>query len=323
MALVVAACGGGGGGGGASAAPGQAQTVRVATVAASALLPLYVGDQEGIFKEHGINPKITLGTDFAAWQAAVGRQFDVVTSGTGLYMSSVARGLDNVILAGGNIATRDPAKDQAGILKLVTKEDIGEDLTQLRGKKVGVSDIASDPYAMLGYLLQRAGVDPHDVKWVTMPPATMLDNLKAGHIDAAVSVEPFASTMVGSGYFLYPHDLKVQANYLASNGEATTAPGALSVVNEGWLKKNPKLAQAFVDALNESIQWIGDHPEESRAYLAKWIGTPVEAQANAKLPEWRTEIKPEQIKANWQIWKSVGLIEGEYPADRVKIFSQD
>ena len=274
MVLALAACGGddGSGGGeasGDSAAGGELQTVRLAVAAATGFLPFYVGQQEGIFEEHGIDLQITLGTDFPAWQAALGSQYDVVGSGAGLYMSSVSKGLDNVVISGGNLASRERVEGTSGPIDLITTEDIGDDLTQLRGKRIGVTGTASDGYAMPAYALKQAGVEPDDVEWVTTQGASMVDNLKAGNIDAAVTNEPFTTAAVEAGFFRYPYDITAEAHYLATDGERDVTSGLVYAANATWVEENPDLAGAVVDAEDESIEWIKEHPEEARAHLGR------------------------------------------------------
>ena len=38
--------------------------------------------------------------------------------------------------------------------------------------------------------------------------------------------------------------------------------------------------------------------------------------------DWSTDFEADWVKTHWEIWKTVGLIEGDYPADRIKVFER-
>ena len=59
------------------------------------------------------------------------------------------------------------------------------------------------------------------VTFVQTPFATMLDQLKAGRLDAAVAGAPFSTAMAAQGYRLHD-DVVVAAVREASGGPATT-----------------------------------------------------------------------------------------------------
>jgi ABC-type nitrate/sulfonate/bicarbonate transport system substrate-binding protein len=95
---------------------------------------------------------------------------------TALYLSS--QGEDCCVIAGW--------RNNRG-RTLVAKREI-QALTDLRGKRIGISDIGDNHQLLLIYWLQQAGLDTEsDVRWVTgIGPESRLGSLIEGKIDAGL-----------------------------------------------------------------------------------------------------------------------------------------
>jgi ABC-type nitrate/sulfonate/bicarbonate transport system substrate-binding protein len=95
---------------------------------------------------------------------------------TALYLSS--QGEDCCVIAGW--------RNNRG-RTLVAKREI-QTLKDLRGKRIGISDIGDNHQLLLIYWLQQAGLDPQsDVQWVTgIGPENRLKGLLEGSIDAGL-----------------------------------------------------------------------------------------------------------------------------------------
>jgi ABC-type nitrate/sulfonate/bicarbonate transport system substrate-binding protein len=95
---------------------------------------------------------------------------------TALYLSS--QGEDCCVIAGwrNNRGRTIVAKREAVTLK------------DLRGKRIGISDVGDNHHLLLTYWLRKAGVNPEtDVHWVTgIGPETRLASLLEGRIDAGL-----------------------------------------------------------------------------------------------------------------------------------------
>jgi len=95
---------------------------------------------------------------------------------TALYLSS--QGEDCCVIAGW--------RNNRG-RTLVAKREV-ETLKDLRGKRIGISDIGDNHHLLLTYWLQQAGIDSaSDVEWVTgIGPETRLTSLIEGRVDAGL-----------------------------------------------------------------------------------------------------------------------------------------
>lgn len=63
-----------------------------------------------------------------------------------------------------------------------------------------------------------------------------------------------------------------------------------------YLEENPEVAQAFSDAMTESLQAAEADEEGVRALLPEFIDLPEEAAANLRMEELDGEIRREQIE---------------------------
>jgi ABC-type nitrate/sulfonate/bicarbonate transport system substrate-binding protein len=95
---------------------------------------------------------------------------------TALYLSS--QGEDCCVIAGW--------RNNRG-RTLVAKREV-RSLKDLRGQRIGISDVGDNHHLLLTYWLRQAGLDPEtDVRWVTgIGPETRLSGLIEGRIDAGL-----------------------------------------------------------------------------------------------------------------------------------------
>lgn len=287
-------------------------TARVATLTGISSLPVQVAITEGFFEDHGLNVELNSGTDVAAWQTAVGSQFDFVLTNAGSYTSSVSKGVDNTLVNGMVVANDDFTQNM-----FATKEPI-ESLEELRGATIGSIQLAGMVTGSAEYLLRDAGLNPDDYQIVTMPYNTHADNLEAGNVDAVLTVKPHEAALRQAGYNVEDTDLCVDAVRIASNNEVDNCSSVLFTANTEWAEQNPEVVERWLAGLDDAIQFIEANPEESKDILQEWTGFPDALIDEVELPPYDLEIPAEQLEPVWEILTDVGTAEGEFPADRIK-----
>lgn len=121
---------------------------------------------------------------------------------------------------------------------------------QLKGKKVGVSQIGDAPYNYTVGLLAKAGLTPKDVEWV--PIGTDVNGraaaLKSGRVDATMLTAPIYFKFEQQGF-------KSLAN--TSDYDDIFAP-TVYVFKKSTIAANPKLAEALIKAHAEAIKRLYD-----------------------------------------------------------------
>jgi ABC-type nitrate/sulfonate/bicarbonate transport system substrate-binding protein len=121
---------------------------------------------------------------------------------------------------------------------------------ELKGKRIGVSQIGDAPYNYAVGLLAKFGLTPKDVEWV--PIGTDVNGraaaLTAGRVDATMLTAPVYFKFEQQGY-------KILAN--TSDYDDILAP-TVYVFKKTILAANPKLAESLIKAQTEAIKRLYD-----------------------------------------------------------------
>jgi NitT/TauT family transport system substrate-binding protein len=213
-------------------------------------LPLTIAEQLGYFKDEGLQVTIS---DFAggakALQALVGGSADVVS---GAYehtinMQAKAQPITAFVLQG-----RAPQ-----IVLVVSNKTMPDykSLTDLKGKKIGVTAPGSSTNMMANFVLAKAGLKPTDVSFIGVGTAAgALSALRSGQIDAMANLDPVITMLEKS------KDVKVVADTrtLKDTNDiyGGPMPAATLYTTEAFLAKNPHTVQALTNAMVRALHWI-------------------------------------------------------------------
>lgn len=141
-------------------------------------------------------------------------------------------------------------------------------LSDLAGKKIGVTTPGSTSDFFLKFLVKERGIDPTSVSVIGIGVgATAVAAMEQGTVDAAVMVDPSVTYLQGKH-----SDLKVLID-TRSEGDARSVfgadyPGGALYSSAAWLASHEKEAQALTDAIVRTLGWIHSHtPEEVMAKM--------------------------------------------------------
>jgi len=126
-------------------------------------------------------------------------------------------------------------------------------IADLKGKTVAASAPGTAPYFTLAWFLKKNGLSVRDVTVVNLEPGPAAQAFVAGQNDAAMSYEPYLST--------------VRTNPQAGKIIATTLDYPMIMDTFGctpkFLAENPKAAKALADSYFEAIDMIAREPKKS------------------------------------------------------------
>jgi NitT/TauT family transport system substrate-binding protein len=126
-------------------------------------------------------------------------------------------------------------------------------IADLKGKTVAASAPGTAPYFTLAWFLKKNGLSVKDVTVVNLEPAAAAQAFVAGQNDAAMTYEPYLST--------------VRANPQAGKIIATTLDYPMIMDTFGctpkFLADNPKAAQALANSYFEALEMIKRDPKKS------------------------------------------------------------
>ncbi len=206
--------------------------------------PLTLADKAGIFKKHGLDVDLKLIPQKDRHLALASNAIQCAATTIETHVAWNANGVPIV-----QIFQLDKSYGADGI---AVRGDI-KSFADLKGKTIGVDAPGTAPYFGLAWMLNKNGMTLKDVKTATMSPQAAAQAFVAGQNDAAMTYEPFLST--------------VRANPNAGKILATTLdyPMVMDTVgcSPAWLKANPKLAQALTDSYFAALEMIKADPAKS------------------------------------------------------------
>jgi NitT/TauT family transport system substrate-binding protein len=297
-ALVFAGCGGADGSSGGGAA-GKPATLKVGVIPIADVAPLYVGMQQGFFK----NEKLTIKPQIADGGAAIATS---VLSGDNQFgfsnvvslVTARSKKLPLRIVAQG--ASGYKTEKEAFDTLLVPKGSSIKQAKDLEGKTVAVNALNNIGPLGVNYAVEQAGGDPKKVKYLEVPFPDMIAALEAGRIDAAWVVEPFASQGQAGGA------RSIFAPFEAVSPDLTVATYFTS---ERYIQQNGDVVDRFVRAMDKSLAYASAHPEVARKAVLTYTKIPPAAVQKMKLPNWNPEYNDASIDKTIQLAQKYGFVE--------------
>ncbi len=221
-------------------------------------LPLNVADALGYFKQSGLNIDIQ---NFAggsqALRALVGGSADVVS---GFYDHTIQMAAQGRKIRAVVMQQRYPGLVLA-ITKAATEQGV-RTLTDLRGKKIGVTAPGSSTHFFLNFLMTRAGVPLDDFSVVGIGAGpTAVAAVRNKQIDALSNVDPMITILQNGGDLgVILADTRTTIGTLRVFGGPY--PAACLYVKEEFIQQNPNTVQALVTAMVKALRWIKGHKVE-------------------------------------------------------------
>ena len=133
-----------------------------------------------------------------------------------------------------------------------------EDAADLAGKTVAVNTLNNIGDTTIRKVVDDAGGDPEAVEFVEMGFPDMPAAVAGEQVDAAWIVEPFVTTALQQGAKV------VASNFAETDPELMIAAYFTS---EQQIAEDPETVEAFTAAMEESLTYAEEHPDETRAVL--------------------------------------------------------
>ena len=181
------------------------------------------------------------------------------------------------------------------------------DIKELAGKKVSVNTLKNLPEIAVRNSLDTAGVDSSKVEFVEIPFPDVPAALDSKRVDAAFAVEPFVGASVAAG-----------AKSLAAPFEevAPDLTVAQYFTTEKYAQENPEVVERFQRAINKSLDFAQQNPDEVRRIITTYTKTPQEAADKMTLPTWKTEVNAEAMNTLVELSKKYGVLTGDVDVDK-------
>lgn len=206
--------------------------------------PLTLADKAGIFKKHGLDVDIKMIPQSSRHLAIASGTVQCAATTVETYLSWSAAGVPVK-----QIVQLDKSYGADG---LAVRADITS-VQDLRGKTVGVDAPGTSPYFALAWILAKNGMTMKDVRLATLSPQAAAHAFTAGRNDAAMSYEPYLSTIRNQ-----PQAGKI----LATTLDYPMVMDTLGCTPD-FLKESPQAAKALVESYFDALDMIKQQPEKS------------------------------------------------------------
>jgi NitT/TauT family transport system substrate-binding protein len=222
----------------AAAAP---ERVKISTASITAsTLTLWIADEQGIFKKHGIEAQTVLIRGGPTMLASLVAGDTPIAFTTGVpFLGAVAQGNQFKMLT---------CISDKNTWKLIARSEIKK-ADDLRGKRIGVQTIVGSTWMNSMLALEQLGLEPKrdGINFVpTGDPVTMGKAIETHRIDAAVLDPTTSKQLVGKGFSLLVDLYKANVYF----------PGLGVGVTRAYLDRHPQQVEKVVTALTESAAFV-------------------------------------------------------------------
>lgn len=276
--------------------------LRVPEVKFMGLLPLYVADEKGFYREENIHVEwLPINGPREAGQLFFAGKADLI-------MSTFASMLPAEIRSPGQLTLLLPAyesMDQPGSFLLVRPDSPIESVRDLKGKSIGTYQGPSQrSYAIL--CMSGLGLrEGQDYQLVEVSSTNQLQAFFGGAFEALFTVETYATTAILQGAKTIETQLRprfIQNPFWV---------GSIALSKKASADQ-PELRSALQRAMEKSVQFIEQNETEARDILARRMGTEHAVADRCGLYTWvsnPSEEDLEQIQENVNILVKDGALE--------------
>ncbi|MBG0812898.1 ABC transporter substrate-binding protein [Planomonospora sp. ID82291] len=275
-------------------------TIGVVPVPSSA--PLFIAQERGFFKEEGLTIKTeTIQAPQAVMPKILNGQIDAfLTSYVSLISISDSGAAKLKMLA----ESQQGAPGVNGVV--VVKDSPIKDPKQLKGKTIAVNVVKALGEVTVSAQLKVHGISPTDVKFVPVPFADQLAQLKAGTIDAAWTTEPYISAAQKDlGANLLIDTLSGPTESLPLDGWAAT---------DDWITKYPKTAAAFQRAIGKAQQIAASDRQALNKVIPTFTQIPADVAATMAMGTFSTSLNPTRVQRVADLLSEFSIIKNKVDA---------
>jgi NitT/TauT family transport system substrate-binding protein len=257
--LTTAACGSDDDSGSSSGEDGGTTQLTVGVIPIVDVAPIYLGQEQGFFEDHGIELTVETGQGGAALlPGAMAGQMQFATSNPVSLLQARDKGLDVRVIAHWTSALSSGDTDINGV---VAAGGAGLDsAADLAGKTVAVNTLNGMGGLTIREAVRQDGGDPEAVSFVEMPFPDMPAALSGGNVDAVWVPEPFLTMLQGAGDTVVTY---------SSKESVPGHPTQLFFTSAQLVESDPELVQDFTAAVEETLEYADANPDAVKAQVAQ------------------------------------------------------
>ena len=266
----------------AAAAKSGSSAVRVALLPVTDVLAMYVAEQNGYYKDAGLDVTlIPVASAAERDQLLQGGQVD------GVLTDLISTTLFNVEQPRLTVVRKArQALPDAAQYRILAAANSGVKTPQdLKGVEIGVSDNTVIAY-FTDRVLQREGLAKGDIKTVAVPNIVQRAQLLAqGQLKAGTLPDPLASLAMLQG-----------ATVVADDTKYPELGQSVIDFRTQFLQQNPDTVKKFLQAYDKAVAELRANPEKYRALLIEKGRVPEQLQASFPMPKFPDPTAPTEAE---------------------------
>lgn len=278
------------------------ETIRVAYLPILVCSPFFVAQEQGYFDQEDIN---VLPQKFVSSNQMVEA---LLSGGTDALMSlaqSVHVTVESKQPGEMKVFMVNAQNSKEYLSSLVVKKDSPiKEVMELKGKKIGCFP-GQTARVYLSMTLMKHGLDPDkDVQIQEINPASHLQALEAGSINALLTYEPTTTIGIEKGLVRPLIQGAFEKNVI------NPWIGGVFTLRTKFIEEHPETARRFVRALNKAVDYINTHPQEYKMILPKYTAIDENiARKTTNIPYWKLgEIDKDQVQKQTDMLTDQGVL---------------
>lgn len=238
----------------------QSKPLKKVTIAWSATavctVPVPVALKQGIFAQNGLDVSFInfAGSTDQLLEAIASQRADAGVGMALRWLKPLEQGFDVKILSGLH----------SGCIRLLASKTGGIDsLAHLKGKTIGVSDMASPSKNFFSVLLKKQGIDPeNDVQWRAYPSDLLGRAITNGEVQAVADNDPVI-------WLVKKHfDLKEIASNMT--GEYADRSCCVLAVAGNLVRRDRPTAVALARSIQQASEWVANNQRGAAEVFASY-----------------------------------------------------
>ena len=288
----------------AGARPVRAQSLTKVRAVATALDQsgaLYYARELGIFEKHGLDVDITTPNDNSlAVPSVVSNSVDIAYTNILAIEQAFRKGLPITIVA--PAAVNDSRWPNNYLL--APKDSPIKGPLDLQGKIIGTAPLKNLGDTATNAWVRQHGGDPAKVKWVEIPYIACGDAMKAGRIDAAFIVEPYATALRESTKLIGRPYEAIGKRFL----------GAGYFASKPWAAANAETIAKFAAAIREASVWGNANQAKSAVIIEKYAKVDPDTLAHMVRSIYAETTVPGELQPTIDFAAKYKFLDAAFPA---------
>lgn len=278
---------------------GGVDKVKVGAIPIVDVAPLHLGKAKGFFQEQNIEVEVvnTTGGSIAV-TGVVSGQFDFAFGNVVSLIQARSQNIPVKAVTVGNASTGKPGEDFGGVV--VPPDSPIKDAAGLAGKNIAINNLNNITDTTTRASIRKAGGDASNIKWTELPFPEMPAAVMGKRVDAAMVVEPFFTIAQNQGARV------VAYNFAEAIPNMTVAA---YFATEQTISQKADLTGRFKTAMDKSLKYAQEHPDEARQVLQTYTKIDPAVAAKIVLPAWPAEINRESVQTLADLMVTDGLIK--------------